>query len=100
MENELSITEPELMPELERTLDSEPVLKLPLISLEATMEEQPHQPVKPELDPKLLEALGESLCDTSEFNTKIHDSLGKLWLPVLTKAIPKDKESFKGVYNF
>ncbi|XP_013172812.1 PREDICTED: uncharacterized protein LOC106121639 [Papilio xuthus] len=46
----------------------------------------------PQLDPDILEALGESTSDISEFGEKIHESLAKLWLPLLVKGLPRDKK--------
>ncbi|CAK1594726.1 unnamed protein product [Parnassius mnemosyne] len=101
-----SIREPEPMPEPELTpepeLAVEPVSRpetrtekpLEPLALEATsLEQNPNdESAEPELDPELLEALGESTSDTPEFGERIHDSLAKLWLPLLVKGLPKDKK--------
>ncbi|KAI5641230.1 hypothetical protein NE865_06494 [Phthorimaea operculella] len=47
---------------------------------------------EPELDPELLEALGESTCDTPEYGPKIHENLANLWLPLLRKGMSKDNK--------
>ncbi|KAJ2947219.1 hypothetical protein O0L34_g16928 [Tuta absoluta] len=47
---------------------------------------------EPELDPELLEALGESTCDAPEYGSKIHENLAKLWLPLLRKGMSKDNK--------
>ncbi|CAK1602123.1 unnamed protein product [Parnassius mnemosyne] len=45
-----------------------------------------------ELDPDLLEALGEPTDAAPEFGPKIYDSLAKLWLPLLTKGMTKENK--------
>lgn len=92
VENELPITEPELIPKSQLTLDSDYILEPPLVSIEAMNEKQVELPAEPELNLKFMEALGETTYDTPKFGTKIHDSLAKLWLPLLTQAMPKDKK--------
>lgn len=47
---------------------------------------------EPELDPDLIEALGESTCDTPEYGAKIHDNLATLWLPLLRKGVSKENK--------
>ncbi|XP_045763042.1 uncharacterized protein LOC123872829 [Maniola jurtina] len=46
----------------------------------------------PDLDPELLDALGESTSDSPDYGEKIHDSLSKLWLPLLRKGMPKENK--------
>ncbi|CAK1586577.1 unnamed protein product [Parnassius mnemosyne] len=101
-----SIREPEPMPEPDLTpepeLAVEPVSRpetrtekpLEPLALEATsLEQNPNdESAEPELDPELLEALGESTSDTPEFGERIHESLAKLWLPLLVKGLPKDEK--------
>ncbi|KAI8426726.1 hypothetical protein MSG28_014428 [Choristoneura fumiferana] len=75
---------PVLDPEVNRSevvIDPEPQ---PSISKEAVSAEEVG------LDPELLQALGESTSDTPEYGQAIHESLAKLWLPVLRKGLAKD----------
>lgn len=44
----------------------------------------------PELDPKILTALGEVAEDTPKFGPKIHEKLSLLWLPILRKGMSKE----------
>lgn len=43
------------------------------------------------VDPMLLSALGASSSDTPEFGDPIHDSLAKLWNPLLKKGLSKEE---------
>lgn len=47
-------------------------------------------PPPPELDPEILNALGEATEETPKFEPKIHDSLSRLWLPILRKGMTKE----------
>lgn len=44
----------------------------------------------PDLDPSILAALGEITDDSPDFGEKIHDSLSKIFTPILKKGMPKD----------
>lgn len=46
-----------------------------------------------ELDPELLSALGESTSDAPEYGDNIHDTLTKLWLPLLKKGMQLDNKN-------
>lgn len=48
---------------------------------------------EPSLDPELLSALGASATDTPDFGDPIHDSLAKLWLPLLRKGLVKEEKT-------
>ncbi|KAI8433168.1 hypothetical protein MSG28_011204 [Choristoneura fumiferana] len=90
-----SITGPEPMPEPDPTPEPEPALEPvepPVLEAVLTEQNPNGETAEPELDPELLDALGESTSDTPEFGEKIHESLAKLWLPLLVKGLPKDKK--------
>ncbi|CAG9113601.1 unnamed protein product [Plutella xylostella] len=54
-------------------------------------EEPSQEPVTvPELDPETLSALGETTEEAPKFGANIHESLSRLWLPILRKGINKE----------
>lgn len=83
---DVSIMQPD-SPLPEPVLEDQTLLE-PTLTTSATVElTVPEQ----ELDPDLLEALGESTNDIAEFGDKIHENLAKLWPPVLKKGLVKEK---------
>lgn len=65
----------------------------------ATTTEPPQVPapstepsLDPELDLEILSALGQTTSEGPEFGEKIHDSVAKLWLPLLKKGMPKEEK--------
>lgn len=47
-------------------------------------------PPVPELDPEILTALGETTEEAPKVGPKIHESLSRLWLPILRKGMTKE----------
>lgn len=42
------------------------------------------------MDPAILSALGETAADTPKYGPKVHDSLPRIWHPILLKGLDKD----------
>lgn len=50
----------------------------------------PSTTTDPDLDPNILAALGEIVDESPEFGEKIHESLTKIWTPLLKKGMSKE----------
>lgn len=59
------------------------------------------EPPEPELDPQLLEALGDPSDDTPAFGPDIHDKLAQRWMPILKKRHEKRNKgtTYERLYN-
>ncbi|XP_028162769.1 uncharacterized protein LOC114354545 [Ostrinia furnacalis] len=71
--------------------NTEETVELPNVAEPASApsaEEPP--PITPELDPNILAALGEIVDESPDFGEKIHDSLAKIWTPLLKKGLLKE----------
>lgn len=64
--------------------------EVPAIATQPSTSETPLTQDNVTVDPTLLSALGASSSDTPEFGEAIHDSLAKLWNPVLKKGLSKE----------
>ncbi|KAL4721630.1 hypothetical protein ACJJTC_013531 [Scirpophaga incertulas] len=88
---------------------SEPIPEPPVPCLGAQQQETsdealPHQDgsieLVPELDPQLLQALGDTSDDIPIYGPDIHSTLAERWLPILKKGIQKEsKEKLLKEYN-
>ncbi|XP_049882416.1 uncharacterized protein LOC126378257 [Pectinophora gossypiella] len=71
---------------------ADPVLD-PSSGAEETVPNNPEiENVVPEIDPELLQALGEVTEGTPEFGEKIHENLAQLWAPLLKKGLSKESK--------
>ncbi|CAH0723416.1 unnamed protein product, partial [Brenthis ino] len=81
------VSVPEDLPEIE----NEEAMELPTNDIQVSN--------FPELEPELLQALGEDNIEEPEYGESIHDDLAKRWLPIIKKGLSKDiKEKLNKEY--
>lgn len=89
--------------EMQENLTQENEIPLPHkpeeMVIASTSSQSDPPPKDTELDPQLLLALGEATSDKEEFGPNVHESLAKLWLPILRKGLLKEtKDTIRKSY--